>query len=88
MTDSHLLDSVRYAMVPLPETRWRVTVFSDPAKRWASSWRELGRQLLDIVRHEFWIGADQSWRSPGAKSAIVSKIDVGAGGPPRAPWEP
>lgn len=75
------------ALVPKFDSRWRVTMLSDPAKRWASSWSELGRQLLDIVRHEFWIGAGQSWRSPGAKSVIVSKIDVGPG-PSPIRWEP
>lgn len=59
----HRLSSLAIASMPMTFTTELVLV--DPALRWATSWRAFGRQLRDIVLHEFWIGAGQPLRSPG-----------------------
>lgn len=44
-----------------------VLVIDDPAERWPTGWRAFGRQIIDIVVHEYWVAAGHPERSPGAR---------------------
>lgn len=56
-----------------------VLVVEDPAERWAQGWREFGRQLVDIVRHEVAIARGVPASSPGARW-VTAESQVNAPG--------
>ena len=52
------------------EHRWELDDPAWNAARYPGA-RGVLRQVVDVVRHDFWVAAEQPWRSPGARRVVV-----------------